>query len=99
VTPPAAQPKRANVFAEAVAEDDEYARIPCDVEPMSLDPVSVALLRKAVELKASDVHIASGSPPFFRLHGDLVFTEMPPVEPTDARRMALGFMSDTQQQR
>jgi twitching motility protein PilT len=97
----AAQPqspqRRPNIFAEPAAGEGR-ARIPCDVTPMELHPVAVALLRKAVEIKASDVHLASGSPPFFRLHGDLVFTEMPPVEPTEARRMALGFMSDAQQQ-
>lgn len=94
----AAAPAKANVFAAPAEGEEKRSRIPCDVPPMQMDPTAFALLKKAVELKASDVHLASDSPPFFRLHGELVFTEMPPLDPSDARRMALGFMSDEQQQ-
>ncbi|MCX5662849.1 MAG: type IV pilus twitching motility protein PilT [Planctomycetota bacterium] len=57
------------------------------------------MLRKGVALGASDVHLASGSPPFYRLHGQLVFTELPKLTPELARRYVLGFMDDAQQQR
>ena len=30
------------------------------------------LFRKMVEIEASDLHLSSGNPPMFRLHGDMV---------------------------
>src|SRR6185503_14005196 len=33
------------------------------------------LFRKMVEIEASDLHISSGCPPMFRLHGDMVPVE------------------------
>ena len=37
------------------------------------------LLRKAVEMGASDVHIKVGSPPFVRVDGRLDRTDLAPV--------------------
>ncbi|MCC6579747.1 MAG: PilT/PilU family type 4a pilus ATPase [Phycisphaeraceae bacterium] len=79
-------------------EDHTGERIPSPIPPGQIDPVALKLLAKGVELGASDVHLASGSSPFFRLNGQIVFTELKPLTAEQAMHMVLGFMDDTQQQ-
>ena len=95
-TPPPAAPPKPAAPAEGMITATE--RIPCEVAPNDMDPEAASILRKAAEIKASDCHLAAGSPPFFRLHGTLVFLEMPKLTPERSRRIALGFMDDAQQQ-
>ncbi len=66
------------------------------VEP---DPEAAAIVRRAIKAGASDIHIASGSPPFMRQHGKLVLFDAPKLLPDQARRMALSFMNESQQER
>jgi|GEM_PF-425236 len=103
---PAAKPGSAKLAAsadEAESTDSaagypEAEHIESGVAPKQYDPLAVKLLQKAVQLGASDVHLSSGSSPFFRLHGTLAFTDLPALTPDQARAMALGFMDDKQQQ-
>ena len=50
------------------------------------------LLRHAVEIGASDVHIKVGSPPFVRVDGRLERTEHPSVSPVETERIAFAIM-------
>jgi twitching motility protein PilT len=54
------------------------------------------LLSKMVELGASDLHITSGRPPLFRVHGNLRSIMHDPLSPEDCLRLAYGVMNETQ---
>ncbi len=95
-TPPPVAPPKPAVPSDGIVVTAE--RIPCEVAPNDMDPEAASILRKAAEIKASDCHLAAGSAPFFRLHGTLVFLDMPKLTPERSRRIALGFMDDAQQQ-
>ncbi len=56
-----------------------------------------ALLRAAVEKRASDVHITVGVPPVLRLNGSLVRTEAAPLSVHDTRAMLEAITSPEQQ--
>jgi twitching motility protein PilT len=73
-------------------------RIKSPVPPGKFDPVAVKLLKDAVARGASDVHFASGTPPFLRVHGNLELQKTPPLTAEAARNIVLGFMDDAQQQ-
>jgi len=77
----------------------EGQRIQSPVEPGDLDEEALAYLKKAVQLGASDLHLAAGSRPFMRLNGELKFFERDALTPDEALRMALGFMTDKEQQK
>ena len=38
------------------------------------------LLKEAVELNASDIHLITGMPPLYRMHGNLIFKQQPIIE-------------------
>ncbi len=82
-----------------VAVEVTQEEIPSPVPPGQVDPEAMAMLTKAVELGASDLHLSSGTVPFMRLHGALKFFEREKLTPEEGQRMALGFMDHGQQQR
>jgi len=103
--PPEAKPDAAAAAAPADAETAapvepgaEDERVESPVAPLDLDEQAIKILTQAVKLGASDIHMAAGSPPFCRLHGTLTFFKLDALTPDRARRMALGFMDDAQQQ-
>jgi twitching motility protein PilT len=51
------------------------------------------LLRTAVARDASDIHIKAESPPLFRIYGELVPTDLPPLSPEEARRLSYAVLS------
>jgi len=55
-----------------------------------------ALLRFAVQQKASDLHVSAGEPPMLRVHGDMFRIDSPALSPEDAHRMIFDIMSDAQ---
>jgi twitching motility protein PilT len=58
------------------------------------------LLRRAVERRASDVHLKVGSPPSIRIDGILErLTDSPAVTSDEMRSVALGMMSSRQKKR
>jgi len=63
-------------------------------------PVDInELLKKAVQLSASDLHIKAGSPPIVRLHGTL--SPMPNerrLTPEDSMNIAFSIMNDLQKE-
>lgn len=68
-----------------IAAQEPYEEIPLvDIETLkrtidiSIEPFSLeSLLLKMDELNASDLHIEVGSPPTYRIKGDIVFTTLP----------------------
>ena len=56
------------------------------------------LLKGMVERKASDLHLAIGSPPIYRIHGALVPTSTEAVSPDTLRDMMYGILNDEQRQ-
>lgn len=77
-------------------------------EEKSSEPVNVAgkkivkiqdLLRLQVEKDASDLHIAVGVPPLFRINGELTkLEEFPIIKPEDSRRLISSILSDVQRE-
>lgn len=57
------------------------------------------LLRKTVDLEASDLHLAVGRPPVVRVHGKLRNLEGPPLTAADTRRLVYGILTDAQKLR
>jgi twitching motility protein PilT len=101
-TPPPAPTPPAPTSAPAAAGGSPAVqvadRVPSPVKPGQIDPDAYRLLREGIEMGASDVHFAAGSPPFYRVNGALQMTKLPPLTPEQSLRYALGFMDDAQQQ-
>lgn len=52
------------------------------------------ILISAIKKSASDVHLAVGKPPVFRIHGQLINQGTETLEPVHARRLAYQTMND-----
>ena len=57
------------------------------------------LLKMTVEQGASDLHLAVGRPPVFRIDGRLINADAPPLSSADTRRMVYGVLTDLQKQK
>ncbi|MCM8778783.1 MAG: PilT/PilU family type 4a pilus ATPase [Candidatus Omnitrophica bacterium] len=62
------------------------------IERMDIDKV----LRRAVELQASDVHLTAGLPPVVRIYGELKTLGTNPYTRDDLREIIYGILSDRQ---
>ena len=54
------------------------------------------LLEIVVEKNASDLHITTGAPPRFRIHGKLVSFDNPALTATDTKRLCYSILTDAQ---
>ncbi|HPU00475.1 MAG TPA: type IV pilus twitching motility protein PilT [Bacillota bacterium] len=53
------------------------------------------LLEKAINLKASDLHLSAGLPPIIRIHGELYpLEDYPPLDPDDTEALAGQVMDE-----
>jgi twitching motility protein PilT len=57
------------------------------------------LLRTAVDMGASDLHLSIDTPPQVRVHGDLKRLEMPALTPTDSKALTYSVLTDAQKKR
>ena len=58
------------------------------------------LLSGMHELGASDLHVAAGSPPLVRVHGELhPLEDLPELEPDDTQQLLYRILSTEQQKR
>ena len=57
-------------------------------------PTLNSLLAKIGDLRASGLHLKVGSPPTFRVSGELVMSDYPSVSAEEARLYAEEMMSD-----
>jgi pilus retraction protein PilT len=71
-----------------------------EIEP-GAGPIDMeTLLRSAIRLGASDLHLIAGSPPLFRIGGQLrPMEEGVALTPGGARRLVLGLLSHAQRER
>ena len=52
------------------------------------------LLKMVMVKKSSDLHIIAGAPPVIRVHGQLTFTDMDPLEDEDIKKMLEPILND-----
>jgi len=57
------------------------------------------LLRTAVDMGASDLHLSIDTPPQVRVHGDLRRLDLPPLTPTDSKALTYSVLTDAQKKR
>jgi twitching motility protein PilT len=57
------------------------------------------LLDFAVQQGASDVHVSSGEPPMFRIHGNMKKLNVPAISKEQAHKMIFDIMNDNQQKK
>jgi twitching motility protein PilT len=57
------------------------------------------LLRTAVDMGASDLHLSIDTPPQVRVHGDLKRLDLPPLTPTDSKALTYSVLTDAQKKR
>lgn len=57
------------------------------------------LLHKAVEAKASDLHLTVGLPPALRIDGQLQFMQEEPIDQSEMEKLAFGLIDEKQQER
>jgi twitching motility protein PilT len=58
------------------------------------------LLKRMVDIGASDLHITINSPPRIRLHGELKpLDNLPPLGPVDTKQLAYSVLTDSQKHR
>ena len=53
----------------------------------------LALARKS---NASDIHIVANLPPLFRINGEIILADSPPLSREDSKRMCYSLMNDEQ---
>ncbi len=64
--------------------------------PLSID----AILERAIELRASDVHLTAGSPPAVRVHGHIdLLHDFGPLDPDGVRQLMYRITTTEQQKR
>jgi twitching motility protein PilT len=54
------------------------------------------ILSAARRENASDVHIVAGLPPLFRIAGEIVLADMPPLAREDTKRLCYGLLNEEQ---
>lgn len=57
------------------------------------------LLEFAVKQGASDIHLSSGEPPMFRVHGNMKKLNVPTIDDEQAHKMIFDVMDDNQQRK
>src|SRR4029450_1844738 len=54
------------------------------------------LLRAMIEKGASDLHIATGSPPLLRVDGSVVPLKLPPLGPVETKQLCYSVLTEDQ---
>jgi len=57
------------------------------------------LLRRTLEMNASDLHLTAGSPPQVRVDGELQRLDLPELTPSDTKQYAYSVLTDAQKKR
>ena len=57
------------------------------------------LLRTAVDMGASDLHLSIDTPPQVRVDGELVKLDQPPLTPTESKSLTYSVLTDAQKKR
>jgi twitching motility protein PilT len=79
-------------------EAEQVSAPPADLPPLQVGPDGKAhiddLLRYVVEVKASDLHAKTGSPPMIRVSGHLEPIDYPMIKPDECHGLAHAMMTD-----
>jgi twitching motility protein PilT len=94
--PRAAKPARPAPAAVAPARPGPAAATGTSTNPVPAVSRLEALLMRAVQARASDLHIHSGAPIRLRLNGDLVAEDGPPLAIAEAEALLLAAMTEAQ---
>jgi twitching motility protein PilT len=62
-------------------------------------PTLPELLKTAVEMQGSDLHLSIGTPPQVRVHGELRRLDFPDLAPADTKALAYTVLTDAQKKR
>src|SRR5918993_1819006 len=62
-------------------------------------PTLPELLKEVVELKGSDLHLTTQTPPQVRVHGKLQTLDLPPLGPAETKALAYSVLTDAQKKR
>ncbi len=54
------------------------------------------ILSLARRSNASDIHIVAGLPPLFRIHGEIILADAPPLSRQDSKRMCYSLLQEEQ---
>ena len=57
------------------------------------------LLAEVFQRKASDLHLSAGLPPIFRIHGQLIRAEYPPLSPEECHRLIFALVTSEQRRK
>jgi len=57
------------------------------------------LLRRAIDLGASDLHVTAGTPPQVRVRGSLVRLDLPDLTPAETKQLTYSVLTDVQKKR
>jgi len=57
------------------------------------------LLQRLLEMEGSDLHVRAGEPPIYRVHGNLVRSEFPPLDREEVAELVFGMLNPTQRER
>ncbi len=57
------------------------------------------LVERMVKEGASDIHINAGSPPMFRIDGELVSLDYPPLTPSECKELGFSVLKETQKKK
>ncbi|MFA7485491.1 MAG: PilT/PilU family type 4a pilus ATPase, partial [Phycisphaerae bacterium] len=63
---------------------------------MNVSSQMAQLLILARKENASDVHIVAGLPPMYRINGEIVFADRPPLTREDTSQLAMSFLNEEQ---
>ena len=55
-------------------------------------------MKKARDEKASDIHVIAGLPPAFRIHGEIILADAPPLTPEQTTQMTLSLLTERQRE-
>lgn len=75
-----------------VKNEEKGKKISVDMPEMTID----GLLKKMKEIKASDLHFETSSPPIYRINGDIVFTDLPRITQQTAEGLLMPLLSESQ---
>ena len=57
------------------------------------------LFKLVLERNASDLHLSSGAPPYFRIYGSMVQSELPPLKSTDVHALIFEILQEKQKKK
>ncbi len=64
---------------------------------MEISSEMLRILSLARRANASDIHIVAGLPPLFRINGEIILADAPPLDQADTKRLCYGMLNDEQQ--